>query len=357
MTGRVSLGSGGFASVGSSAYRLYKVAGKPILAVPDFPRALRRTALKRLQPSTWKRAAYSWSLHLSMLLGLDDVLSLAVDSPLGSNSELSFNDWRASMRGLLGYPNLHAAVIWPPQVERERIYVHLFDGLHAVGFAKLSFGALDAACLEHEASVLRELGAGGAEHFRVPKVLASGRDRSHAFIVMEPLPASVRPLKSTLRAYPASSVDEIAGPVRTVGAEELSTLSWWHDYESRLRADVRPFHDEMMGMVGSGLRVCRAHGDLSPHNIVRDGRGLWIFDWEESCADAPLQTDRLGFELSIHLPDIMATPQHWVRVLKNKHLHARQPRQKLDLMMALAFRHAKGIGDATALMQHWTVQP
>ncbi len=337
-------------------YLLYSFGGWPVVAVPAIPRRLRRAALRRFQPFTVKRAAYRATVTLSMLARVDSLFSRSVRSPLDAmpvGGSFDWERWLEEIRSYLGGPNLGAAVFWPTALSRSRLYVHLFDGEVPVAFAKISVHPSGNARLSQEAQTLRDVHGRCPESFRAPRLLKEGSLGPHAFLLLEPLPTSARPIRGNASGYPAHSVQEYAGPARHIPVNNISALSWWGRYVERLDNECRQFHVEMTSLLRSGVSVCRAHGDLSRHNIAHDGRVLWIYDWEESVQDAPLVTDLVGFALSLRQTAVRAKPALWAKLVRRRLLENGQVANRAEIMMALAFRHSAGIDDATHIIKNW----
>jgi hypothetical protein len=329
-------------------YRIYRVSGRPIFAAPLSPRGLRRAGLGRYQPVTPRRAAFRSLVNLSMLARADWLLGTTADDPVGS-AGFSFRAWMDDVRGALGASGAEGVVIWPPQRERGRIYVHLFDGgLRPIGFAKVAFDAHNAECLRREAATLRELERQAPRTFRAPRVLAEGAQGSAWHVVLEALPESARPLDASA-AFPARCAAEFAGPPRRVPSERLRELSWWSAHERAAAGGA--FDAELRGLLAGGAAVCRAHGDFGPANIVRDGATLWIFDWEESRPDGPVLADEVMYTFGMDL-QASREPRRALALLRERFLRAGgSPRA--EVMLALAFRRALGMADAARIIECW----
>ena len=334
----------------SGRYRLYNVLGRPIFAAPW---TLRRAALRRYQPSTPRRAAYRWLVGLSMLFGVDRLLSRSVSSKLPTGSELDFDGWLGDMRMRFAVADMAAAVFWPPQPDGARIYVHLFDGSQPIAFAKISLSESGDVGLRREERSLQEVERDRLIFTRVPRVLDGGCTGGRRFLVLEPLPLSARPPALHIDSYPRESVREYAGAVHHVETAHVQNLSWWPRYRENLDESCLLFDGELLGLLKQGLDVCRAHGDLSVNNIVRDENDLWIFDWEESCPDAPVQTDAVGFTMAVNHRATLANPDKGIDAVRQRHLAGTGAGRRLEVMTALAFRHGTGVLDAKAVIQNW----
>ncbi|MDD4352180.1 MAG: hypothetical protein PHU71_04340 [Candidatus Gracilibacteria bacterium] len=296
-----------------------------------------------------------------MTLRLDWLLSRSVASPLETVNGDVFNwdFWLQDMRRHFGLPSLTATVFWPTSVERGRLYVHLLDEKgRPAAFAKISIALLatNNAKLLKEANAIYEIEARGLTTFRTPRVLMQGAIQNHSYLVLEPLSTSVRPIARKPQAYPNEAVKEYAGPIRFISSDVVPTLSWWGQYLNKLNDHSRIFHDEMMRYLQhSKISVCRAHGDLSSHNVVYDGSTLWIYDWEESTPDAPARADAIGFIIAMHQSAIRRNPVSWTKTLKKQYFGTVKYDHRADFMMALAFRYAVGIDDAALIIQNWSL--
>lgn len=334
-------------------YRLYTIGGRPVFAVPAVPRYMRRVALQRVLPATVKRALYRHTVDLSMVVRIDWLFSKSIEWP-AHGVTLDATDWREwldGMREFFGVAALTPAIIWPKRLDRGRIYVHLFNDGASIGFAKISLQSASDARLLQEAETLRELCARKLTCCHVPRLLAEGRIAGHVFLLLEQFPASAQPLARNIRAYPKRCVDEYSGPIQRVDATER--LSWWSEYIRKVDDRCSVFHRELTSLLNDEIAVCRAHGDLSPHNVVSDGELLWIYDWEDSVTDAPKRTDGVGFYLSLNQPAVRADPVRWTSLFKKEFMSDARVNERLEIIMALAFRHAAGIDDATLIIQNW----
>jgi hypothetical protein len=341
------------AATAAARYLIYRLNGRPVFAAPDGSRALRLAALSRYQPFTPKRAAYRRLMRWSMLLGVDRLLGAKAGSPLDPSPGLDFEKWLARVRQELNEPNATAAVFWPPQRDRGRIYVHLFNPrLEPVGFAKISFDTDNDARLAHEARTLDALSVMRLRHCRVPVVRGRGQVGGHESVVLEPLPADAQPLPRDLASYPREAAEEFAGPARGVPGEAIGRVSWWPSFDSRCDDGCRAFADEVRRVVAAqGMRVRRQHGDFGPANLVRSAGQLWIYDWEECCEDAPALADLLSYDLAINSGAATADPLRWLAGFEDR--CRRNGGGRADVLPALAFRHSLGFADAGRVIRRW----
>lgn len=274
------------------------MGGRPIFAVPDGPTQLRLAGLARYQPYTFRRTLYRRGMGLAIRTQLDQMLCTKAGSPLGDSSPFIFAGWLEQIGAELDEPKVLPAIFWPTHQDRQRLYVHLFDErLNQIGFAKIAMDSNNAVLLQREAEVLRELARIKSNRFSVPRVISQGEFAGHQYLVAQPLPTDAVPLGSN-PAFPSECVKEYSGPVTTVPAHSVPTLSWWPTFVGQLRAIDEPILAEIEQIAGQEpIEVARAHGDFGPANIVSTPDRLWIFDWEASSADAPAHADRLSFEL------------------------------------------------------------
>jgi aminoglycoside phosphotransferase family enzyme len=113
------------------------------------------------------------------------------------------------------------------------------------------------------------------------------------------------------------------------------------------------FHELLTSRLTEGADVCRVHGDLSLSNLAAaDGR-IWLFDWEYTDAAGPVLTDPVGYFLSFTVGKAARDPARHVEAFERRFLKGADDRRVLDVMLALAHRHAAGLPDAAVYMKHW----
>ena len=324
------------------------------MATPEQPRQLRRVALGLLHPVSRRRRIYQRVLGLAMRLGIDGLLAQRVDDPL---DDPGIDNLLRELGSILNQPDLEAAVFWPPETSRGRVYLHLFDrrqrACSPVGFAKVSLDDVNDRRLNHEAMVLAELSRHPSNALHVPAVLARGEVAGHQVVVTEPLPPDAQPISARLSAFPAACVRAFAGEAKSIRAEELPALSWWPAYRQHLNGRGDAFDTQLRALAAGGVAVRRAHGDFGPSNIFETTGGLWVLDWEESAADAPMLADEITFDLGVNARRIAGDPVGALREFADRRLRTADDARRAEILMALAFRAAVGPRDARSFIQHW----
>jgi hypothetical protein len=335
-------------------YLLFEVPGTRLFAVPAEPRELRHAALQQLHAFSAKRRTYKRLAKAAIRMRMDRLLCRSIAAPLPAEQGFNLAGWLDEMRDAFVDPGLEGAVFWPKQSDRGRIYVHLFStNLEPVGFAKISLDNHNDLRLIREAAVLRELKARHFQGFSVPTLLLVGRANGHVYIVMQPVPVTTCSAEQAFAAYP-TCIEELAAPSRYVTPENVPGLSWWPDYRAHLDEACAAFHEDLTAFLKHGLKVGTAHGDLMPANVLRDGERLWIVDWEESCDDAPLAADMLGFGLAVSGVTGCSGAAACVRRFKNWWSAVAPGQSPGKLMPALAFRHARAQKDAEIIIRRWS---
>jgi len=336
------------------SYRVFSVRRQRLMATPEQPGQLRLAALGLLHPVSRRRRIYQRMLGLAMRLGIDGLLAKRVDDPL---VDPGIDNLLRELGSMLDQPELDAAVFWPPETSRGRVYLHLFDRRQhtgrPVGFAKVSLDDFNDRRLEHEATVLDELARHPSDALHVPVVLGRGQVAGHQVVITEPLPADARPIPSRLGAFPAACVKAFAGEARSVGPDELPGLSWWPAYRQHLNGGGDAFDTQLQSLVAGGIAVGRAHGDFGPSNIFETTGGLWVLDWEESAADAPMLADEVTFDLGVNARRIAGNPVAALRDFAQRHLRSADDARRGEILMALAFRAAVGPRDARSFIRNW----
>ncbi|MFV2070992.1 MAG: phosphotransferase, partial [Pirellulales bacterium] len=316
--------------------------------------------LGRFQPISWKRSAFRRVVGWSMLLGVDRPFCTIADVPIEGHADFDFDGWLEQVRADLNEPEATAVVFWHPRHEetpnekRKRAIVHLFDRqLRPIGFAKISFDEQNDRRLQKEAEAIGQLQQLGLRQFRFPRVLLHRQHADHSYLLLEPLPTSGRPVDLTLQAFPRPSVREYAGAATPLPAEHVENLSWWGRYKHAIGERCNAFADELAERIGSGVEVCRVHGDMQPSNILWDGDDVWIFDWEDSCPDGPVMLDEINFYMVIHLSQSASDPDGQRARFFDRFLRDAGPERRLAVMLALAFRATIHLDDAMLMMEHW----
>ena len=348
----ISLDYGGPAEL----YRVYHIFGRPVLAVPANFQRLRLNAWQRYQPFTLKRAMVRWFMHLSTMVYADRLFSRLVTNPLAFNDPNGFQVWLEQVCQKIGSPNAQPVIVWPPQKNRGRVYVHLInpDGL-PVGFAKVSFDERNDEQLRTEASKLRSLSASKLTTCYTPEVLNEGIFQGRRYFVEEPLPDKTRPLPATPIFYPRSCVDEWGGCIWMAKPEEVEAFTWWRRVSQGVAESSQAFFEELKRLIRiePGLPVRQVHGDLGAANLVLvDGR-LWVLDWEESASDGPELADEIGYDLSVHAKALKRRPEKELRRFFLQHLRGSSPEKRRDIMAAMAFRKAIDPPNVDVYIQNW----
>lgn len=332
-------------------YRVFSFRGRPVVSLPATA-AGRRAGLRCYQPTTSRRRAFRAGILVTSLLGADRWLAREQESPLPGSVDPEMARWLTGAVLQRGAVDEGVVVMWPPQPGRGRIYLHASDSRgRPVAFVKVALDDRNRRQLAREVATLTELGREALSGFCVPRVLLTREVAGSFAVVGEALPD--RAASPTVRraVLPAAAVTEYGGLVRT--ATDVTTTSWWPSYRRALTPPLHRFDEELVRRAAGGVRTSRAHGDLSAHNMALvDGR-LWLLDWEDSAPDAPVLTDRVGFALSTLSRRLTAKPARWREPLGAAGTAELDRAARVDLMLALAFRHARGFRDAGAILRHW----
>jgi len=334
-------------------YRIVRMSGRPVLAIPAGPRRIRGVAARRFQGTTWKRTAFQYAIRCAVATGLDKWLWRKESSPLGPSELFPFRDWLADVRAALDVRSIYAAVVWPPQRDRGRVYVHvLSDAGVPIAFAKISLDDENDSFLSTECTMLEELQQLDLRHFSVPKLLHHGLCEGHRYLVMEPLPDNARPVANDWSSFPEEGLAELAGQPRRLSPDELNRLDWWKAVRG-LDGLSDAFVQDLEASARDGLSVCRVHGDMGPGNLINNRGRLWLFDWEQSSHHGPVATDHVGFFLGLNQSMISNDPTAGLRNWASQYLSAGSPYHREDALAALAYLHLMKMPTATALIRHW----
>jgi hypothetical protein len=332
-------------------YRVFSFRGRPVVSLPATG-AGRRAGLRCYQPTTLPRRAFRAGIVLASVLGADRWLARDQVSPLPPAVDPKLARWLTGALRQRGAVDEGIVVMWPRQPDRGRIYVHASDSRgHPVAFVKIALDDRNRRLMAREVATLTELVRETPSRFRVPRVLLTREVAGSLAVIGEPLPAGAASPTLRRAVLPAAAVAEYSGLVRT--ATDVTTTSWWPSYRRALTPPLSRFDDELLRLTAGGVRTVRAHGDLSAHNMALVGGRLWLLDWEESAPDAPVLTDRVGFTLSKLSRRLTAKPAGWRDCLGPAGTAGLDGAARVDLMLALAFRHARGFADARTILRHW----
>lgn len=333
-------------------FDIFSVRGRPVLAISARDRQFRAAAARRYPLFSSKRRFFRRTLQAAIALRLDFAWSRRRQIPEALVGSFDFQGWLEFIRERLGRCDLFPVVHGPPQRDRKRAYVHLLDASgQPVAFAKLAFDEFNNSQLEREAQILSILRDSGPRRFKTPLMLAHGLFNQNRFILFEPLPIMMAPVKIPWEML-RPAAHEIAGPLRILPRQKVLESDWWNRLLSR--TDVSPqFVSELESLMADGLPVCLAHGDLGINNLVDSGEVLWIIDWEQGCEAAPFRTDEISYYLSVHQRQVISRPRIAIGGFARKFLDDKSPETWRDVVAALAFLAATGLESAQKIVANW----
>lgn len=333
---------------------VFSLWGKKILAVPSTPRSLCWQALDRYQAFTLKRRFYVWAARLSLAARCERLLAKRRRFPESDELPFDYHGLVAQVRRQLNLKDGHSFAVWPSQPDRERFYVHLVDEqLNPVAFVKIAISE-NRTCLDREADALGELASRQFDKIRVPRLLDKGTFGSTNYLVMEPLPSSASYATLTRSDDIRPWIAEIGTGRHLADEGQVRNTPWWHRYESRLGTSHQSFHSELCERLVNGAELTRVHGDMGLANIVMHQNRMWIFDWESTDAAAPVQTDEVAWFLSFSVGEFEKRPTACMRDLRRRYLEDAGDEQRLNVMLAIAYRHSVDVPDAEFYMEHWS---
>jgi hypothetical protein len=339
-------------TVRPAPYRVFSFGARPVIAVPSQPTSALRAGIRCFQTETPRRSMYRAYMALSVAGRWDRLIAQTASSPLPTDITAALDEWLATALAPDQRAGAQLVIQWPPQPERGRIYIHVLDSSGTrICFAKVSLDDENDRTLVREAGILAEISALHRSHFDVPSALGCAQFGAHIVLGLSALPAADRFQRSRAVAYPSDAVEEYSTIRRAVDLNALADIGWFGRAAGILNAaSASTFKAEIAADTGAWI-LCRAHGDLSAHNMLHSAGRLWIFDWEESVHDAPVTADRVGFELSRLSRRILRRPRDWPAVVA-RDAPALSVLPRRDLMLALLFRslHAPS---ASAIINNW----
>lgn len=322
-------------------FHVYSFSGRPVVALSTGSRVARIAGLKRMHPITKKRTAHKYLVlavtagRLSKVIAPAQPLSQAIPG-------FDFDAWKDLIEQTLGYSDLEFAVMWPSDAAKQRIYVHVLDRLgRDIAFAKVNYSG-DDSLITRELDTLGRLHGGVDGSYQAPRQLGLVKQGVFTTLLMSHAPTELAGSRTAPQLNAQRIVSAIQGTIEECDSSCVDSLSWWREYQAVAPNSVLG-KQLSAGIVEDGqIRVCRVHGDLGEHNLVKT-QVPWIVDWEESAADAPFVTDATGLYCSsarlhgktITIAQIMSSVESIMGVQVSR----------TDILAALAFRLSRGIVD------------
>jgi len=334
----------------SQRYQVFHFRGKPIIAIPVGTRVLRLSAISKFQPYSPKRSLFLKFLKTLVVLGCDRILmgSTMWESDIVSPS---FGGWIQEMRVLFKEANITATVMWPPQLERRRVYAHLLRlSGESLAFCKVALGPLDYEIFRSEIDCLIAVHDLRLHQARIPTVICSGSFADIQYLALEPFPDGTVPYVSGWSKL-SSAVQEYSGPYRSLTRDEIKRLKWWERFERQRNHCNAVFQEQLDKTLTNAVRVSRVHGDLIPANLFSHAGKLWICDWEFSSPAGPYRTDELCYRLSLHHALSLSNPRRVATMILRE--MGEGGFNIGEFLLALAFLVGRNFAPAISLAQNW----
>ena len=334
-------------------YRVVRLAGRPIIATPARPLPIRLAGLNQYRPVTKKRALLRAALRLAAIGGVDGVFARTCLTPFAPADDFGFQQWLDRVRGVLGAPSAVATVIWPQLISRKRIYVHLMSQSGTpIAFCKIGLNPKTVARLKNELEALTALRQLGLAVTRIPRILHHETVAGYRYVVYEPFPPDLTPLKHSWHEL-APSISEVSGRALWVDRAELEDCVWWRRFVRGRRRHSIEFLRDVDETIARPIAVCRVQGDATPSNIFRSKAGIWICDWEFSSPSGPRRTDELSYYLAANHYQCLIRPAATLAACLRRFAAGHDRESIGELALALAFLCGRGDPRALKLASHW----
>lgn len=341
---------------GDVAYRVFHFGGRPVLAVPDSPYRLRRASVARFPATTWRRMMFRMGMRCAVLTGLDRLALRRTAEPLPDRGDAALPRCLSLIDEHLGPSPSFPTLVWPPQADRARLYVYPLDlDGRARAFVKVGLDDANVEFIRREVAALRRFEQSPPRSFRTPRVLHHHEEPGLSVTIFEAVPDGARPTAEPGEDRLRPILDELSQLSGSPIEQELDGASgpdWWQRFLGRMDIDDG-FRNDLFQRLRSPVRLGFAHGDFGSNNILFDGDDAWLIDWEYADSQAPVLTDRLAFELGLHVRAHLADPVRGVRDFHARYLEGRPSTEQCDAMLALAFRISAGFEDALHMAREW----
>jgi len=334
-------------------YRVSRLGGRPIIATPARPLRLRLAGLRHYRPTTKKRACLRAALRLCAVTGIDRVFWRSRLSPCEPGDEFDFGRWLDDVRRVLGTPSSLATVIWPQLIARRRLYVHLMSPAGtSIAFCKIALNSDNSDRLKNELDTLRSLDGPRLTVTRLPRILHHDATPDYRYVVYEPFPADLVPLKHSWPEL-APALAEISGDVHRLDRAGLESTIWWQRFSAGRDRHTREFLRQVDEAMGRPVTVCRVQGDATPSNLFRSKSGIWICDWEYSSPSGPYRTDELSYYLAANHYQCLLRPMASLAACVQRFATALDRESIGNLTLAMAFLCGRNDPRALKLASHW----
>ena len=333
-------------------HRLITFRNQPVIAIPDAPKALSLIAIRRYQPATMKKLLFQLGLRVAVVLHFDQCIGSLIKNPLNFIAGFDFEKWLEYISLEIGEKCIYATVVWPSPSDRGRIYVHLMDYKgRQLAFVKISLDQLNDRMLRNENATIKCLYAQKLKFSCQPKILSWGQFCGYTYLALEPLPESARPIQLS-RDELTNIIREYSGTAHTIPKTDIQDIDWWSAF-CEFAVSAPEFMETMKMAISQGMKVCRVHGDLGPHNMVREDRRLWLFDWEHSSKNGPCHTDELSMWLSANQKLILRAPLRAVKRFADKYLNQNSSEYSNGIIAALGYLAMTQVLSAQIIIAHW----
>lgn len=330
-----------------SPYQVFRWAGRDLLAVPKGRDRILAATIDRFGPSLRRpwlvRALFRNAIRWMGAGGIVETRAAPVPGMPG------WDAYRTAVEQSLGRSGLEFVVVFPPQADRGRVYVHVFEpsGV-ALAFGKVSTSDRSDRELQHEGRALAN--SEPTSSYRRPKLLMSGSVAGRHHLLLESLPPGAKPVAP----HWTDRLQQIHGEIHGADRElsRVASTSWWSSFADKA-SDAPALSQYLRASEGESTFVGRAHGDFVHWNIHHVDGQYWVVDWESAADDAPALTDRVRFFLGVHTRAAQRDPRQVARELGELFRGEGMPPTKLRLARALAFLHARGVVAATAVGRVW----
>ncbi len=333
-------------------YRLIKFCNTPVIAIPAASRKLSIAAIRRYQPATVKKLLFQLALRVALASRIERFVGRLIENPLNFISGFNLEKWLEHISSEIGKECVYATVVWPSQLHRGRIYVHLMDchGRQAA-FVKISLDQFNDQMLSNENDTIKYLYTRQLKLSTQPGILCFGQFCGYTYLALEPLPESAQPIRPSLNEL-VNIIQEYAGPVRVIPETNIQDIGWWpafHEFAS----SVPEFMETMKNAVSNGMKVCMVHGDMGLHNMVLENKRLWLFDWEQSSKEGPCHTDELSMWLSANQKLALRSPDRAVKCFADKYLNNSSAEYSAGVIAALGYLAAMKVLSAQIIITNW----
>ncbi len=337
----------------ANKFYLVRVGSRPILAFPNASKKLNANFLSCYPADTFKRKLIRAAMQISVSMCLSRILWKKLSSPVEFLDASALQIWTHELCQRFNSSSLYPVFVWPADVMRGRIYIHLLDktGL-PIAFVKISLDKISESLLYNELRMLNKIASFQLKKSRVPEVFGSGYIHGNFYIIVQYVPRKKQIQKVGNGFKLEDIVLEYSGKTWNMSWNEIERSIWWKNFTEDISIESELI-ELMKESALTGIDVRFVHGDLNTTNLLYFEDVVWLLDWERAYEAGPYLTDIICVKVDELWHIIQKNISLAIQLFCEEHWNNRCQKYRLNVLFALAFLQAVDFTPAIELLKHW----